>query len=317
MGGPFGFSQAFGAEINLRYAGDLPVGNHLTRGQEYFAQRVNEISKGQVRVQVFPAGQLFSAKDYPKALPAGAVDMAPDLVARWSGLVPSANFAELPLFWDDWSHAWRAYDSEMGEILAKGMETAGVKVLFWLQDGVAGFATKFPLRTAEDLKGKRIRSPSELASHSLKALGGAPAFMGGGEVYMALQRGTVDGGIASVTSFCDRKYYEVTKYVTEPGFMFGLYACLINLKKWNELPPEAQKALLAAGKDTQEWARKEVQKVDAESLEELKKHGMEVYYLPKAERELWRKAFQTVYDLVVTKAGDVGPKMFDLANKAR
>lgn len=148
VGVALGLSDASSAEISLRYAGDLPIGNHLTRGQEFFAQRVSEISKGQVKVLVFPAGQLFAAKDYVKVLPAGAVDMAQVLVPQWSGLVPTANFTELPLFWDGWSHAWKMYDSEVGEILRGGMEKVGARVLFWLQDGKAGFTTKFPLKDA-------------------------------------------------------------------------------------------------------------------------------------------------------------------------
>lgn len=317
IGGFSGLSDCISAEITLRYAGDLPVGNHLTHGQEFFAQRVKELSKDRVQIQVFPAGQLFAAKDFAKALPTGAVDMVQSLVSLWSGLSPVNNITEMPLFFDDWPHAWRVYDSEVGNTMRKGMEKVGVKILFWMQDGRAGFATKFPLKTINDFKGKRIRVPNELGSYTVNALGGAPAFMGGGEVYMALQRGTVDGGISSITSFVDRKYYEVTKYVTEPNFLFGLYACMINLNKWNGLPPDVQKILLTAGEQTQEWGRKEVQKVDAEALEELKRKGMEIYYLPKAEKEVWRKALKPVYDLVIKKAGDTGPKMFELADKAR
>jgi tripartite ATP-independent transporter DctP family solute receptor len=316
IGGWPGFFPANGAEITLRYAGNLPVGNHLTRGQEFFSKRVTEITAGRVKVEIYPAGQLFADKDYIKAVPAGAVDMAQSVMPLWSGLVPANSIPDLPLFWDGWPHVWRALDSEFGDILQKGMEKVGVKVLYWMQDGKAGFATKFSLKKLEDFKGKRIRVPSEQASHTVKALGGAPAYMGGGEVYMALQRGTVDGGLTSLTSFYDRKYYEVTKYVTEPDFMFGVYACLINLKKWNDLPADIQGMLQTAGQETQEWGRKEVQKVDGEAVEELKKHGMEIYPLPKAERDRWKNACKSVYEIVVKKAGDVGAKLIELAEKA-
>jgi tripartite ATP-independent transporter DctP family solute receptor len=317
VGGFCGFSEAIGAEIMLRYAGDLPVGNHLTRGQDFFAERVKEISKGRIEIQVFPAGTLFTDKDYSKAVPSGAVDMAQTLMSRWSGIVPACNFTDIPLFFDNWSHAWRAYDSEVGMVMRKGMEKAGVKVLFWMQDGTMSLASKRPVKTLQDFKGLRIRVPSELGAHTIKALGGAPVFMGGGEVYLALQRGTVDAGMSSITSFVDRKYYEVTKYITEPNFAFGLYACVINLNKWNSLSPDVQKIIMAAGDKTQEWGRKEVQKSDVTALEELKKKGMNIYDLPKAEKEVWRIALKPVYDVVLQKCGDAGPKMFESANKAR
>ena len=312
-----GFSYGASPEISLRYAGDLPIGNHLTRGQEFFAKRVDEISKGRVKVEVFPAGQLYSAKDYPKAVPSGAVDMAQCLLGQWTGIVPSLLILNLPLFFDSWQHIWRTLDSEAGEILRKDMEKADVKLIYWSQDGSAGFACKYPLKKLSDFKGKRIRASTQMDTFTIKDLGGSPAFMGGGEVYMALQRGTVDGGISSVTSFRDRKYYEVTKYVTEPGLTHGIYAGLINLKKWNALPPDVQQILLTAGKDTQAWAREEVQKMDKESIEELKKQGMEIYYLPKDEKALWRKAVKPTEDLIVTKSGDLGRKLIKMAEDVR
>lgn len=316
-GGFFSFSYGAGPELSLRSAGDLPIGNHLTRAQEYFAKRVSEISKGRVLVEVYPAGQLFSAKDYPKAVPSGAVDMAQCWAAQWTGLVPSIAVLDLFFFYNDWPHFWRTLDSEAGEIILKEMEKTGVKSLYWIQDGTSGFATKGALRKLDDFKGKRIRSGTEMGSHAIKALGGAPAFMGGGEVYMALQRGTVDGAVSSVTSFRDRKYFEVTKYVTEPGTFFPPYLCVMNLKKYNGLSTEQQKILLDAGKDTQAWARKEVLKESEESIQDLKKHGMEIYYLPKEERELWKKTCKPVDDIILSKTGDLGRKLLSLAEKVR
>ncbi len=312
-----GLSQGATPEITLRSAGDLPIGNHLTRAQEYFAKRVDEISKGRVRVEVFPAGQLFAAKDYPKAVPSGAVDMAQCWAAQWTGLVPAISVLDLYFFYNDWPHFWRTLDSEAGEILFKEMEKAGVKSLYWIQDGTCAFATKAPLKKLDDFKGRRIRVGTELGAHAVKNLGGAPAFMGGGEVYMALQRGTVDGATSSVTSFRDRKYFEVTKHVTEPGFFFAPYMGIMNLKKWNGFSADVQKMLLDAGKDTQAWARKEVLKESTDSLGDLKKNGMEIYYLPKEEKELWKKSCQPLENIVITKTGDLGRKLIALAEKVR
>jgi tripartite ATP-independent transporter DctP family solute receptor len=317
MAGFFGISHGANPEVTFRSASDLPIGNHLTRAQEFYAQRVGEISKGRVLVEVYPAGQLFAAKDYPKAVPSGAVDMAQCWAAQWTGLVPSISVLDLYFFYDDWPHFWRTIDSGAGEILSKDMEKAGVKTLYWIQDGTDAFATKGPLKKLDDFKGKRIRVGTELGSHAVKNLGGAPAFMGGGEVYMALQRGTVDGATSSVTSFRDRKYFEVTKYVTDPGCFYAPYMGVMNLKKWNGLPADIKKILLEAGKDTQAWGRKEVLKESAEALGDLKKNGMEIYYLPKEERELWKKACKPLENIIITKTGDLGRQLLALAEKVR
>jgi tripartite ATP-independent transporter DctP family solute receptor len=306
------------AEVTLRYAGDLPIGNHLTRTQEFFAKRVEELSKKQIKVDVYPAGQLFAAKDYSKAVPSGAVDMAQVLLGQWTGIVPAYMIVDMPLYYENWVHIWKVMDSPVGETIKKEIEKTGVKQICWTQDGSAGFVSKSPIRKLEDWKGKKIRAYTELSAYAIRALGAAPAFMGGGEVYMALQRGTVDGAISTLTSFYDRKYFEVTKYLVIPPMAGPIYGVIINLQKWNGLTAAQQEVLMAAGKETQEWARKEVQAVEGQAVEELKKKGMEVYYLPKEERQRWVNATQKpVRDAVLEKTGETGKKLMEQTDKIK
>ena len=198
------------------------------------------------------------------------------------------------------------------------MEKAGVKVLAFTQDATPAFATKFPLKKMADFKGKRVRASNQMQTFIIRDLGAAPAFMGGGEVYMALQRGTVDGATSSVTSFRDRKYFEVTKYVTGIGYNYGLYGVLLTLTKWNGMPADLQKMLLGAGEDTQKWHREEVLKMSKEAVEDLAKNGMEIYTLPKEEWELWKKAtLPSAQKIFLGKMGEAGQRLIKMAEDAR
>jgi len=317
--GLLGFSSgvAQGAEITLRYAGNLPVGHHVTRGQELLAKLIREKTGGHVDVRVYPAGQLFSDKDMMKAVPAGAVEMAEVTLSQWTGIVPGLLLLDLPLFYNDRRHIWRTVDGEAGEILKKDLEKVGVKLLYWMDYGSVDFASKKPIKTFEDFKGMRIRGFGELMTESIKCLGAAPTFLGGGEVYMALQRGTVDGAASGTTSFWERKYFEVTKYVTHSDYAFAMFGVLMNLRKWNELPPDIQKIILACSGEAQEWGRKEAEKMDKECLELLKEKGMEVYVLPPKEKERWRKANEPVFNLFIKRGGEKGKLLLELAEKAR
>jgi tripartite ATP-independent transporter DctP family solute receptor len=305
------------AEITLRYAGNLPVSHHVTRGQELLAKLIEERTGGRVKVPVYPAGQLFSDKDMMKAVPAGAVEMAVAASAMWTGLVPDLLILDLPLFIKDRRHAWRIVDGETGEILKKDLEMVGVKLLYWMDYGSVDFASKQPIRTLEDFKGKRIRGYGELMVESIRALGAAPAFLGAGEVYMALQRGTIDGACSGMTSFWERKYFEVVKYSTYSDYAFPIFGVLMNLKKWNELPPDIQKIILDSSKEAQEWGRKECEKMDKESMELLKGKGMEIYVVPEREKERWKKASQPATEVFLKRAGDKGKVLLELAEKAR
>jgi tripartite ATP-independent transporter DctP family solute receptor len=310
-----GLSEA--AEIILRYAGNLPVDHHVTRGQELLAKLVEQKTGGKVKIQVFPAGQLFSDKDMMKAVPAGAVDMAEVTLSQWTGIVPNLLLLDLPLFFNDRRHVWRTVDGKVGEVLAQDLDKAEVKLLYWMDYGMADFISKQPLRTLEDFKGKRIRGYGELITESIRGLGGAPTFLGAGEVYMALQRGTIDGAASGTTSFYERKLYEVTKHVTHADYAFVMFGVLMNLRKWNELPPDIQKVFLACSKEAEEWGRKECEKMDKESLELLKQKGMEVYVVPEKEKERWKKASQPAVDRFLKRAGDRGKALLEMTEKIR
>jgi tripartite ATP-independent transporter DctP family solute receptor len=305
------------AEITLRYSGNLPVQHHVTIAQQRLAKYIEEKSGGRVKVAVYPAGQLFQDKDMMQAVPKGAVDMASVTLAQWTGLVPTAAFIDLPFYYKDHQHIWRVCDGKPGEIMRKELERVGVKFLHWMDYGVNEFASKMPLRTLEDFKGKRIRGLTEYTTESIKALGAAPTFLGGGEVYMALQRGTVDGAISGTSSFWERKYFEVTKYATIVNQSFSIFAAVMNLKKWNELPPDIQKIVMAGSLEAQEWIRKEAEKQHYACIDLIKNKGMEIIYPTKEERERWKKANEPVINIFRTRTGELGQQILAESEKLR
>jgi tripartite ATP-independent transporter DctP family solute receptor len=278
-----------------------------------------ERTNNRVKVEVYPAGQLFSDKDLVRALPSGAVDMALITDVLLSGLVPTQMLNALPLFYQDFSQVHRMVDSKCGDILRQDIEEkANAKVLYLHDYDSVQIASKMPLRKMEDLKGKRIRGAGETVIEGLRALGAAPTLIGAGEVYLALQRGTVDAGLAGVSTLWDRKYFEVTKYLTMVDFNFGIMPILINKKKFDGLPGDIQKIMLEAAKEVQAWGRKEVEKIISENVELLKKKGMEVYQLPEGERERWREATKVVQDNFLKRVGEEkGKQLLECAQKVR
>jgi tripartite ATP-independent transporter DctP family solute receptor len=305
------------AEVVLRFAGNLPLGHHVTRGQELMASLIEKKSGGKIKVQVYPAGQLFADKDMMKAIPSGAVEMAEVTLSQWTGLVPGLLLLDLPLYFADRKHIWRTVDGEAGEVMKKDLEKAETKLIYWMDYGAADFICKTPLRTLEDFKGKRLRAIGEMGTEVIRSFGGAPTFLGAGEVYMALQRGTIDGATSGTTSFYERKLYEVTKHVTHADYAFIMFAVVMNLKKWNEMPADLQKVIQECGLEAQDWGRKESEKMDKECLELLRKKGMEIYVLPEKERARWQTASKSCRERFLTRAGDRGKQLLALTEKVR
>jgi TRAP-type C4-dicarboxylate transport system substrate-binding protein len=171
----------------------------------------------------------------------------------------------------------------------------------------------------EDFKGKRIRGYGEISTEILKALGGAPVFMSVGEVYLALQRGTIDGVLTSTCSVYERKFYEVTKYFTliRCGEIQNQPAVLVNLKKYQQLPADMQKLLVDASKDAQDWGLDIALKGTDDCLAKLKEGGMEIYNLPEQEKNRWAAATKEVTVRYLERTGEKGKALMEAVEKTR
>jgi tripartite ATP-independent transporter DctP family solute receptor len=318
---PQAAAQAAKAEFLFRCAGTMPLDHYMTKTLEHYAKLIDERSKGRMKIEIYPANQLFADKDLPKALPSGAVDMAQVNMAMWSGLIPSLAVEELPFFYKDRDHFFRAMISPgIRSLLDKDFEAKGVKILFWMDYGYATFIGKKPLKTLEDFKGKRIRAFGEISSEILKALGGAPTFMSIGEVYLALQRGTLDGVFTSTCSVYERKFYEVAKYFTYSRVTpsdANAPAVLVNLKKYQQLPADLQKLLLDASKDAQDWGLDIAMAGTDECLAKLKEKGMEIYSLPEQEVERWAAATKEITARYLKRTGEKGKVLMEAVEKMR
>jgi len=308
-------------EFTLRMAGTMPIGHFMTRAKERYSQILSEKTGGRLKIEVYPAGQLFSDKDMTRALPAGSVEMGACNLALLEGLVPVLGIMGLPYFFESREHIRKVEHSKsFVQLINDEMEKKNMKLLFWMDYGLMSFISKKPLQKLEDFKGKRIRVLGDITTQLIQAFGGAPVFMGTGETYMALQRGTIDSVLTSLPSVYERKLFEVAKQMTycEIQDILVTPAVLINLKIWKGLPPEIQKEMYEVGQEIEEWGFKESLKETEECLSELKKRGVEVYYLPAMEKKRWKEAAnKPILGYYLKQVGDPGKKAVEEVDRLR
>ena len=198
------------------------------------------------------------------------------------------------------------------------MQKKGVKPLIWVDYGFVQFGNnKLPLTKPEDFKGLKLRGYGELPSETIKALGAAPVSMGAGEVYMALQRGTIDGQTSGTTAMFDRKMYEVTKYLTMTNHAFPEFVTAINLKAWNKLSADQKKIIEEAAKEVQTAIRSEVKNEEDKALKNLKDKGMQVHVVPAGELAAWQKATESVQALFIKRTGEAGKQMVEFCKNLK
>jgi len=320
VGGLFFASSVFAAPIVLRYAGNFPAKHYMTTMMNEWAKLVEQRTNNRVKIEVYPAAQLYSDKDLDRALASGAVDLGQAMANVLAGIVPSTHILDFAMVWDDWDHYDRVYHNGGWKIMDDEAREHNMTEVFIMPYGktVGPITNKKKVVTHEDLKGLKIRAMGGNMALAVKALGATPVFLSSGEVYQALQRGTVDGAVSGLTSMSERKWGEVAKYLWE------LYYCpttcghtAANLNSWNKLSPDIQKIMRDTGRELEKKYRKEViDKEEAEARAELVKRGVEIIIPTAQETEICRKLVKPIIEEWAKKS-KYCRALFELAEKER
>lgn len=171
------------------------------------------------------------------------------------------------------------------DVVDQHYQKLGLKVLGVVPTGSKGFqyVLKMPLKTAPPtLAGMKVRGT--VSYHPMiKALGGAPVVMGGGEVYSALEKGVIDAAAWGLTGVIDFKWYEVAKYYARPGFGQASLYIFMNLAAWRALPAEHQRLLTDEAAKLELASVKRFDELAAAEEEEMKKRGMQETRFPAAD----------------------------------
>ena len=305
---------AWGVEYKL--SNQFPPSHHLSKGLIVFADKVKELSGGAVEVKVFDSAQLFKDTEIVEALQDGLVDMGLVAVNKWGGMIPAADVFDVPFLFADLASPKKFLDGGGAELFDKEFMKFGVKNLFWADYGFIQFwNSKRPLKKPADFAGLTMRSYSAGDSETLKALGAAPTLMSSSEMYMALQRGTVDGATTGMPAAISRKIYEVQKYVTLANYSTAEFCVQANLDWWEGLPEETRKILIEAGAEAEVTIRAAIASSEAEAEKQIRDAGLDVTTLTPDERAEMVKATEGVKAEFVKRSGELGAQLVALCDK--
>lgn len=316
-GGSDGEKSAGGGKVTLKLATALPSAHPLVKAMDTFKAKVAEKSGGSVDINIYPAGQLYNDKNMNDAIISGGIDMGLNSVGRWASIVPAMDVFDVPFLFPDYEKVDKAIDGGLGEKLGGELLKKGVRPLIWADYGFVQYANNLrEVKTPADFAGLKIRGYSKYSSETIKALGASSATMGASEVYMAIQRGTIDGQSSGTTAMRDRKMYEVHKYLTVTNHASPEFILAMNEKSYAKLSDAQKKALTDAANEVRDEVRKNAKEEDLKALEDLKAAGMQVYVVPENEIGAWQEATKGVWDLFVKENGALGQELIDICTKA-
>ena len=303
-------------KVTFKMATALPSSHPLVKAMDVLKDKANEKSKGSVTIQIYPAGQLYNDKNMNDAIISGGIDMGLNTVGRWATIVPAMDIFDVPFIFPSYEKVDKAIDSGLGEKLGNELMKKGVRPLIWADYGFVQYANNKKLvKTPADFDGLKIRGYSKYSAETIKAMGASSVTMGSSEVYMGIQRGTIDGQTSGTTAMRDRKMYEVHKYLTVTNHASPEFIVAINEKSYSKLNADQKKALDAAAIEVRDMIRANAKAEDLKALADLKAKGMEVYEVPENELQAWRDATKPVWDLFIKENGKFGQELIDICVK--
>ena len=295
-----------GAQTIIKFshvvAADTPKG----KASEFFAKRAGELTKGKVKVEVYPNSALYKDGEEMSSLQMGSVQMLAPSLAKFGPLgVKEFEAFDFPFMFDDTAELHKITQGPVGAAMLAKLEPKGIKGLAYWDNGFKSFSANTPLKNVADYKGKKFRiQSSKVLEEEIRSVGGIPQVMAFSEVYQALQTGVVDGTENPISNFWTQKMHEVQKHLTLTNHGYLGYAVIVNKKFWDGLPAEVRGELEQAMKEATVYANKIAQEENDLSLAGVKKSGKTAVYEPtKDERFALKKAMAPVHIKMAERVG--------------
>lgn len=241
-----------------------------------FKKMVEERSKGDIQVQIYPAAQLGDARTITEGVQMGTIEMGDVENGPMGRFVTEAMVWDLPYIFRDIEHAHKVLDGPVGKAIAEKFLAKNIRHLAYNDGGFRYFTnSKRPIKTLKDLEGLKIRvMESDVMLATMKAFGASALPMAFGELYSALQQGVVDGQENPLNLIFSQRFYEVQKFLSMSQHFYYPRQYLISESFYKTLKPEQQKIIADAAKEACDIQRAELVKYEEQMKKVLAEKGM-------------------------------------------
>ena len=311
-------TTAANATEKMRISLQLPLKSHLGQNLLMFEKEVETRTNGAIDVEIYDSATLYKDKEVPAAVGSGAIEAGVASLTRYVGDAPVVDVFYMPFLLNSEAKVRAAVSegSPVRSAIEAEVAKTGGQILYWQAYGGAVLLSNGgPIKTPEDMKGKKVRVFGKTLGDFVTAAGGAPTLISGSEQYLAYQRGTVDVGMTGVSGVKSRKLWEVMDTITVTNHADIEFVVVVNTDWWNGLSAEIQVQIREAAQAAQEDVRDRMSSIEAEAYAAAKENGMSIVELTDAELAAWKAVAQPVYDSYLAATGEVGKAVLEAASK--
>ncbi len=310
--------EAAEGAMAAKFSATFPATGTQAEGINQLGEFLKEESEGRIVMELYPSSQLGDKIAAMEGMISGTIEMSEFAATDFSNYDDMWSVLSLPYLWDTEEQAIGTLtDPEVSAFLAENVEQYGMKIIAWQNLGTRSILnSKRKVETPKDLNGLTIRCMQDaVLAGTINAMGASATPMAWGEVYTALQQGTIDGLENSAPVILANGMQEVAKYLSLTE-QFSIPDPVVISKSWYDgLSPEDQAAVTAAGERYTEWYNSELwPNAEEEAMEELKAAGVEV---TEVDKSVFKEATQSVIDEFLNSATDDQKALYELLSTTR
>ena len=243
-----------------------------------FAEKVNELTGGRVKVELYGGASLGSTSEVLEGMSVGVADIAVESIGTLATFTPLANIEAMPYMFNSYEHFMNVWYSDLGdEIKTTVGDAAGFKLLGAAYRGPRIVTATKEMRTIEDFEGFKLRAPNlEMYIKTWQWLDAAPTPLAMNEVYTALQQKTVEGQENPMVDSLNYAFDEVCDYWIKTNHVYGCNVIIMDKSYFEGLPEDIQAAVTEAADYAGQQISEAQAEKDAAAEETLKAEGKTV-----------------------------------------
>ncbi|MGL4209374.1 MAG: TRAP transporter substrate-binding protein [Candidatus Adiutrix sp.] len=308
-------AQAQKAEVTIRVAHIEAEDRSTHQALLKFKEYVEAESQGRLAVQIFPNGIFGGDKESIEGVELGSIEMSLPVLSVLASYDKRFGLIDMPFLFNSEEAIFAALDNEIGQKYTEILGGFGFHTLGYNYNGPRCISNNTrPIHEPNDLKGLKIRvMESPVFIDMFKALGANPTPMGFGEIFTALQQGTVTGQENAPSLVYASKFYEVQKYYSITNHTFSIMGILMNKDFFNSMPTDIQN-IVTTGAEIHlvKGQRQAESESTASFIEKCREANMEINFITPENHKKFVEAVQPVY---AKNRPIIGDEMFELVEK--
>ncbi|SEL63371.1 tripartite ATP-independent transporter solute receptor, DctP family [Roseateles sp. YR242] len=297
----------------IRFGYGLAENSNQGRAVKVFADEVQKLSGGKMRVRAIGGAALGPDTQMQQALIGGAQEMMVGSTATLVGIAKEMALWDTPFLINNTREADALLDGPVGDKVRARLEEKGLVGLVYWENGFRNLTnSKRAVTKLEDLDGIKLRvMQNNVFLDSFRQLGANAVPLPYSELFTALETHAVDGQENPYNTILSAKFYEVQKYLTVTNHVYSPWIVTVSKKFWDGLSKDEKAVLQKAAFTSRDFERKDTRDEAAKALTDLKAKGMQVNELSPAEAVRMRDKLTRVNAGVATQVG------MDLWNEAQ